>query len=383
MGRTVLILGAGLGGISAAQSLRKSLPRDDRVVLVDRSEQHVYQSSLPWVLVGRRSLSQISRPLARAALKGIELVRGEVTRIDPGEKSATVDGRRLTADALVIALGAEYNAAAIPGLAAAGHCLYEPEGASAGGRALEAFDRGNIAFVTATPQFKCPAAPYEFALLVDGELRRRGQRAEVRIAYYGAEPGPMMAAGAEVSAAVRQLVESHEITYSPARQVREVDAERRLLHFADGAPAAFDLLFYVPPHRAPAVVRAAGLTDESGWIPVDRHTLATRFEGVYAIGDVTVIPLKMGRPLPKAGVFAHAEAEVVAHNIAAAWTGRGTAQRFEGNGACFVETGDGRAGMGVGNFYAEPLPAVKLRPPSVLWHGAKVLYEKYWLYSRF
>jgi sulfide:quinone oxidoreductase len=383
MGRTALILGAGLGGISAAQALRRALPRDDRVVLVDRVEQHVYQSSLPWVLVGRRSVPQISRPLARAAGKGIELIRGEITRIEPGARSATVDGRRLDADVMVIALGAEYDAAAIPGLAAAGHCVYEPEGARAGQRALDSFDSGRIVFVTAAPQFKCPAAPYEFALLVDGELRRRGRRANVQMAFHAAEPGPMMAAGAEVSAAVRQLIESHEISYYPGRQVREVDAAAKLLQFADGQRVPFDLLYYVPVHRAPAVVRAAGLTDESGWIPVDRHTLATRFDGVYAIGDVTVIPLQMGRPLPKAGVFAHAEAEIVAHNIAAAWTGRGAPQRFEGIGACFVETGDGRAGMGHGNFYAEPLPAVKLRSPSVLWHGAKVLYEKYWLYSKF
>jgi sulfide:quinone oxidoreductase len=129
--------------------------------------------------------------------------------------------------------------------------------------------------------------------------------------------------------------------------------------------------------------REAGLTDESGWIPVDRHTLATKHEGVYAIGDVVVLPLKMGRPLPKAGVFAHAQGDVVAHNVAVAWTGRGTLRHFDGVGACFVETGDGRAGMGHGNFCAEPLPAVKLRQPGRIWHGAKVLYEKYWLHSRF
>jgi sulfide:quinone oxidoreductase len=82
-------------------------------------------------------------------------------------------------------------------------------------------------------------------------------------------------------------------------------------------------------------------------------------------------------------VFAHGEADIVAHNIAAAWTGRGAEKHFAGDGACFIESGGGRAGMGQGNFYAEPVPEVKLRSPSVLWHGAKVLYEKYWLYSRF
>jgi sulfide:quinone oxidoreductase len=280
-------------------------------------------------------------------------------------------------------LGAEYDLAAVPGLAAAGHCFYTAQGADSGRQALAAFRGGRVALVTATPQYKCPAAPYEAALLVDGELRRRGLRDRTQIDFHAAEPGPMLTAGAEVSAALRQILADHDIAYHPGRQVTAADATVRRLRFADGAQAQYDLLLYVPPHRAPAAIREAGLTDDSGWIPADRHTLATRFDGVYAIGDAVVLPLKMGRPLPKAGVFAHAQGEVVAHNIAAAWTGHGAPKRFDGLGACFIETGDGRAGMGQGNFYAEPLPAVRLRAPSRLWHGAKVLYERYWLYWRF
>lgn len=383
MARTALILGAGLGGIAAAQALRRALPGGDHVVLVDRLEHHVFAPSLPWMLVGRRDIQQISQPLAQAATAGIEFVRGDIRRIFPDDKTVEVDGRTLRGDAMVIALGADYNASAVPGLADAGHCIYTPDGVSTGHSALESFTGGRIVFLTAAPQYKCPAAPYETALLVEDMLRRRGLRAGAQIDFHAAEPGPMMVAGAQVSTAVRQMIESRGIAYHPSHQITAVGAARRCLKFGDEPDLPFDLLFYVPPHCAPAVVREAGLTNESGWVPVDRHTFATRLPGVYAIGDVTVIPLKMGRPLPKAGVFAHAEAEVVAHNIATAWTGRGEPKRFEGDGACFIETGGGRAGMGKGNFYAEPLPQVKLRAPSLLWHGAKVLYEKYWLYTRF
>jgi len=123
---------------------------------------------------------------------------------------------------------------------------------------------------------------------------------------------------------------------------------------------------------------------ESGWIPVDRATLETEFPGIYAIGDVTgIILTSIGKPLPKAGVFAHNQAEVVAHNIVRAITGKGELRRFPGDGECFVETGDGRAAFGRGNFYADPAPAIRLKGPSMMLHLGKVIYEKFWLYRRF
>jgi len=383
MSRTALVLGAGLGGMVAAQALRRLLSKDDRVVLVEREARHVFPPSLLWLMVGARSAEAISRPCEHAARPGIELVRGEVSAIDPAAKTAVVNGATLRGDALVIALGAEYAPQAVPGLADAGLCIYTLEGATAIRAALEQFQGGRVAVLTATPAYKCPAGPYEAALLVENFLRQRGRRDSVTMDFYAAEPGPMMVAGPAVSAGVRAMVEAHGIGYHPEHQVKSVDAKARRIGFANGKSADFDLLLYVPPHRAPEAVKAAGLTNESGWIPVDRHTLVTKHPDVYAVGDINVIPLKMGRPLPKAGVFAHGEAEAVAHNIAHAWTGKGEPKRFDGHGMCFIETGGGRAGMGSGNFYAEPLPEVKLRQPGLLWHGAKVLYEKYWLYARF
>jgi len=140
--------------------------------------------------------------------------------------------------------------------------------------------------------------------------------------------------------------------------VTSVDAKMKRLTFANGAQAEFDLLAFVPPHVAPPVVRESGLIGETGWVAVDRYTLETRFPGVYAIGDVVTIPLTLGKPLPKAGVFAHGEGEVVAHR--GRDHGKGTRARFDGHGECFIEIGGGKAGFGSGDFYAEPKPAVTL-----------------------
>lgn len=383
MSRTALILGAGIGGIVAAQTLRKLLPASDRVIAVDRAAQHLFQPSLLWLMTGTRQPADFTRSLDRLANKGVEMLRGTVTRIDATRRETEIDGKTIAADALIIALGADYAPEAIPGLADAGMNLYTMEGSTAIRDTLARFQGGRIVILTAAPAYKCPAAPYEAAMLVDSYLRKRGLRDQASIEFFAAEPRPMFVAGPEIGAAVRGMIEARGIAYHPEHQVKDIDPAARRIAFANGTTAEFDLLIYVPPHRAPAVVREAGLTNESGWIAVDRHSLQTQFDNVFAIGDVTTIPLKMGRPLPKAGVFAHGEAEVVAHNIAQAWIGKGRPHQFSGDGACFIETGGGRAGFGRGDFYAEPTPQIRMRGPSLFWHASKIVYEKYWLYRRF
>lgn len=378
-GKTVLVLGGGVGGLVAANELRRKLPEEHLVVLAEREELFVFAPSFLWLMTGLRTAGQISRPLSCLEEKGIEVVRGEIEAIDPDKREITVGGRTMAADHLVIALGADLAPETVPGLAEAGHTFYTLAGAEGLRDALRGFRTGRLVILTAAPAYKCPAAPYEAALLLEYDCRKRGVRKDVQIDLYAAEPGPMGVAGPVISAAVRGMVEQRGVAYHPEHQVTDVEPAARRLRFANGVETGYDLLAYVPPHRAPWVVREAGLCGDSGWVPVDRHTLETKFPGVYAIGDVTGIPLKMGKPLPKAGVFAHGQAEVVAHNIGCAVTGKGKPARFEGHGQCFVETGDGKAGVGKGNFYAEPTPDVKMYNPGRHWHAGKVLFEKDWL----
>ena len=379
MGKTILILGAGVGGLVTANALRAKLPKEHRVVVVDRESTFVFSPSLLWLMTGARTAANISRPLARLERKGIELIRGEVEAIDPKRREAIVQGQTLNADYIVLALGADLAPDSVPGLSTAGHNFYSLSGAESFRDAFNKFSGGDIVVLTATPAYKCPAAPYEAAMLLEAACRKRGIRNRTEIHLYAAEPGPMGVAGPDVSNAVRQMVESKGIHYHPEHQISHADGAARLLKFVNGAEARYDLLAYVPPHRAPAVVHAAGLTSESGWISVNRSTLETAFPCVYALGDVVSIPLKLGKPLPKAGVFAHAEASVVVKNIARQITGKGKPAEFDGEGECFIESGDGKAGFGRGNFFGEPLPQVKMHPPARRWHAAKVLFEKDWL----
>jgi sulfide:quinone oxidoreductase len=380
--KTVVVLGGGVGGIATARALRKRLAQPHRIVLVDRERDHLFAPSLLWLMVGQRRADAIRRPLTRLARKGIEVRHGAIERIDAEQRIVRVDGGSVAADYLVIALGAELNPQAVPGLAEAGHSFYTVAGAEAFWNSLPRLRTGRIVVLTAAPAYKCPAAPYEAAMLIDAWCRRRGLRDTVQIEVYAAEPAPMGVAGPHVSSAVVQLLTAKGIPYHPEHQVTTVDAAAKRLTFSNGAQANFDLLAYVPPHRAPRVVRDSGLVAESGWVSVDRYTLQTRWPNVYAIGDVVSIPLALGKPLPKAGVFAEREGDIVARNIAAAIAGAGAHARFDGYGECFIEIGDGKAGFGGGDFYAEPRPAVRLRQPSWRWHLGKVWVEKSWLYRQ-
>ena len=271
--KIITILGGGVGGLVTARELRKRLGRQHRIVLVDREARHVFSPSFLWLMVGKRRPENIWRDLSRLSRKGIEVVRGAVTAIDPESRRVEVDGRTIDSDYLVVALGADLEPGRVPGLADAGHNLYTLDGATEIRDTREEMARGRLVVLVASMPFKCPAAPYEAAMLLEDDLRKRGVRDTVDVTIFSPEPGPMGVTGPELSAAVRGMVEGRGIEYRPQHQIESVDPEARTLRFKDGAEESFDYLVYIPPHVAPQVVRDAGLTGDSGWVSVDRHTM--------------------------------------------------------------------------------------------------------------
>ncbi|HEU4758644.1 MAG TPA: FAD-dependent oxidoreductase [Dehalococcoidia bacterium] len=381
-GKTVVVLGGGVGGLVAANRLRRLLAREHRVVLIDRTPWHSFAPSFLWVMLGRRDPRRITRDLRRLERKGIEFIAAEVTALDLPNKKVSLGEHEVAYDYLVVALGAQYSAGDVPGLARA-YTYYHLDGAEGLRDELPKFSSGRIAIVIPSVPYKCPAAPYEGALLLDDHFRRRRLRDEVEIRVYTPEPFPLPVAGQAAGHAVMDILAAREVWFHPGVRLKSVDQEAKTLHFEDGSEAPFDLLIATPIHEAPSVVRASGLAPDGGWIAVDRETLATQFEDVYAIGDVAAVPMASGKMLPKAGVFAHGEAEVVARNIAAEVEGSPPHWAFGGRGACFLETSRGKAAYVTGNFFAEPEPAVDMRPPSFLWHWAKVGFERMWLWRWF
>ena len=388
-GRTIVILGGGVGGLVASNELRKRLGRGHRIVLVDKETCHVFAPSFTWVMLGWREPPRISRKLGLLTKKGIEYVNAEAFEIDPGNRLVKTGSGDFAYDYLVVALGAGLNPQAVPGLSETAHTPYSLEGSVALRDALKGFDGGKVAVVIAALPFKCPAAPYETALLLEYAFKQRGIRNSVDLRVFTPETLPMPVAGAGVGTEVKQFLDERGIGFHPQHKLSSVDPGIKEITFENGQKAGFDLLVAVPPHRSPEVVRKSGLANEAGWIPVDRGTLKTRYENVFALGDVTSISLP-GRyrpdaplPLPKAGVFAHFQASAVADNIASEIKGGTAGNVFSGKGYCFLEAGYGMAGYGSGNFYGEPQPAVTFGRPNRLWRFAKVLFEKWWLHHWF
>lgn len=378
-GRTTVVLGGGVGGLVAARELRRRLDASDRVVLVDRDPTYRFAPSFLWVMTGARRPEQVTKDLRRLRRRGIEVLTSEVRGIDVGERRVETADGAVSYDRLVIALGVELAPEALSGFPEVAHDVYELGGVEAAGRALRAFGGGRVLVLVSRLPFKCPAAPYEAAFLAESVLRERGIREGSTVDVFTPEPFPMPTAGPVMGEALKAMLGDRDIGFHPERTVERIEPEDRQLVFEDGERVGFDLLLGVPPQRAPQAVRESGLAVESGFVPVDRATLETSAEGVFAIGDVTTIPIAGGKFLPKAGVFAEAEAVVVAKRLAAELAGGSSTVAFDGKGSCFVEMGDGVAAFATGDFYAADSPAISLKRPGRHWHLAKVAFERYWM----
>ena len=275
MTQSTLILGGGFGGIAAANTLRRLLPPEHAITVLDRTPRFLVGAGKTWVMLGERTAEEVTQ--ARAALlePGVRLVQGEARRIDLRARTVATDGGEVRWDYLVIALGAELNSDAVPGLAAA-HTFYTLRGAERLQPVLAGFTGGDIAILIPKAPFKCPPAPYEAALLLHRFFADRGRGAAVRLALYTVEGVPMATAGPEMGAFIRAELVARGIGFFPQKTVARVDVAARRIEFADGAVAPCDLLIHVPPHEAPAVVREAQLTNPAGWVPVDPRTLEVK-----------------------------------------------------------------------------------------------------------
>ncbi len=357
MGKRVVVLGAGFGGLELSTMLSEASGGDIEVTLIDKNDSFVFGFSKLDLMFGHEKPDAVRMAYGDIAKPGVRVLRETVTAIDPGARRVTTDAGTHEADFLVIALGADYDMDATPGLAEAGNEFYSVAGAERLAGIIPAFSRGHAVIGVADAPFKCPPAPSECALLLDEELTARGVRDDCRISFVIPLPTPVPPSP-EASAALEAEFAERGIELIAGRRVSALDPDLKVAVLDDGGELPFDLFLGVPKHRAPEVVIAGGMT-EDGYVPVDSATLETRFPGVYAVGDVATAGV------PKAGVFAEGAARIVAQALIAKLRGGDPPGPHLGRGTCYIEFGSGRVGSVDIDFLSGPERTGTFNPPSV------------------
>jgi sulfide:quinone oxidoreductase len=373
----VLILGGGSGGLATAGRLKELLGDKISITVIDKQRSFVMGFSLLRVMTGEKTEQEVTVPKEKVSQKGIKFINTEVNRIDVNNGIVRTDQGEFVYDYLVVALGAELAPEKIPGFESAFH-MYTLEDAKKLRDALSSFRGGSIRLVVSSTPFKCPPAPYEAAMLIDDHLRNKGLRDKSDIQIFTPEPQPMPIAGPEVGNMVVSMLNEKGIGFHSNTKVSLIDGSSKQIVFENGSREKYDLLIAIPPHTTPKVIReSGGLADASEWISVDAKNMQTKYDRVYAIGDVAAVKLPSGMMLPKAATFAFGQAEIVASNIASSVLGT-EARNWDGFGECFIETGSGNAAYGSGSFYSSPKPVINLQIPSKELRERKDVWGNYW-----
>jgi sulfide:quinone oxidoreductase len=363
----IVVLGAGFGGLELTAILSETFGDDLDIVLIDQHDAFVFGFTKLDVMFGRELPAAVRHPYADIVKPGVRFVQTTVRSIDPAGRTVDTDAGPFDADVLVVALGADLDPSATPGLVEAGHEFYTVAGAFALRDVLADFGGGRvIVAVTSTP-FKCPPAPSETALLMDDYLKARGVRDRSEIALVMPMGAPIPPSP-DASAALLEAFAARGIAWHPDSVVQSLDGTRRVAVLADGTELPYDLFLGVPKHRAPDVVVASGMTVD-GWIPVDPLTLETSHPDVYAIGDVTSVGT------PKAGVFAEGQATVVAQRLVDRIRGDQASTEYDGRGVCYLQFGQDQVAKVEVTFLSGSTPRGGLEGPSRALAADKVEFR--------
>ncbi len=358
----IVVLGAGFGGLELTTLLSETMGDAVDVTLIDKCDAFVFGFSKLDVMFGLKQPEAVRLPYARYAKPGVRLLKRTVTAIDPERRRVTTDDGVFDADYLIVALGAEYDFDATPGLSETNE-FYSVPGAERLRHVLPTFKKGKAVVGVCGAPYKCPPAPSECVLMLHDYLVRQGVREACEIALV-LPLGSPVPPSPETSRALISAFAERGIQFLPGRRVASVDNARNVAVLDDGAEMPFDLFLGVPKHRVPPVVLASGMS-ENGWIPVNPRTLATKYENVYAVVDGA------NTGTPKAGVFAEGAARAVASALVAKLRSQGDARLYDGFGTCYIEFGGGRIGKVEVDLFSGPAPTGNYYEPSVALRADK------------
>ncbi len=366
MSQRVVVLGAGFGGLELTTVMSEALGANADITLIDKSDAFVFGYSKFDIMFGKRTPEAARLPYAKFAKPGVRLLRETITAIDPVRKVVTTNAGVHEADTLVLALGADYDWAAVPGITAGVNEFYSVPGAEAMRDILPGFRKGHAVIGVCDAPFKCPPAPSECTLLLDEYLERRGVRQDCTITLVLPLGSPIPPSPATSQAILAEFGRKH-IRFIPGTCVTAVDTAKKTVTLDHGDSLPYDLFLGVPKHHAPAVVRKSGLAD-GDWVPVNPKTLETKFRGVYAVGDIA------NQGTPKAGVFAERAAKAVAETLVAQIRNAGVPGVHSGTGSCYIEFGGDRVARVDVDFFSAKSPTGTFQEATTARRAEKDLF---------
>ncbi|MEZ4393728.1 MAG: FAD/NAD(P)-binding oxidoreductase [Polyangiales bacterium] len=385
--KRALILGGGTGGTIMANKLVERLhAKGWTVTAVDRDDAHVYQPGLLFIPFGMYTDEEVVRPRKGYFDARVEVVLGEIARVDSAGREVHLrDGRTLGYDLLILATGSELRPEKTPGLTGPGwresaFDFYTLDGAKALREKLATLRSGRVLLNVVEMPIKCPVAPLEFLFLAESFFRTRGLSEKVEIAY--ATPLEGAFTKPRASALLGDMLTRRGIKVIPDFSASEVDGASRILRAYDGREERYDVLVTIPLHAGSAALEGSDLVDGGGWVRTHKHTLQSVVRPeVFAIGDCTDLPSS------KAGAVAHFQSDVLIDNALRFIDGRELVEGFDGHANCFIETGDDKAVLIDFNYDTEPLPGrfplpvvgpFSLLEESVTNHLGKLAFK--WVY---
>ena len=384
MAKKIVVLGAGTGGTIISNNLRRHLPEDWEITVIDRDDRHIYQPGMLFVPFGLQKPKTLVRSRTKYIISGVNFVIDEITHIDPEAKKVKTKNHTFFYDFLVISTGCRIAPEENDGLMDAwgknAFSFYTVEAAEVLCKRLKEIDGGKVVMNIAELPFKCPVAPIEFVFLADWYFTKRGIRNKVDIELVTPLSGAFTKPKA--SAVFIEAAKGKNIKITTNYALNAVNGKEKYIESVQGDKIKYDTLVIVPSTIGDEVISNSGMDDGIGYVPTHHNTLkALKHDGIYVIGDATNVPTS------KAGSVAHYEADVVVFNIMSEIHGVKPEEIYDGHSTCFIVYSKGTSSLIDFNYKIEPLhgkfPAPKLGPFTLLketkmnWQG-KLGFE--WLY---
>lgn len=396
---SIVVLGAGLGGMAAAYEIRAALDARHQVTVIGDGPRFNFTPSNPWVAVGWRTLAEIGLPVDEPLGKhGIDFIPVPAETVVPGERSLRlVDGRSVDYDYLVIATGPRLAFDEVPGLGPDGHThsiCTGPHAEEAWKAYQSLLENPGPVVVGAVQGASCFGPAYEFAMILDADLRRRKLRHRVPITLVTAEPyiGHLGLGGVgDSKGLLESALRQKDIKWIANARVSEITADKVKADELDAhgtavqaheLPCAYAM--FIPAFTGVAAVRGIeGLVNPRGFVVIDKHQRNPAWPNIYAAGVCVAIPPVEATPVPtgapKTGFMIESMVRAVAQNLRAELNGKPATAQATWNAVCLADMGETGAA-----FVALP----QIPPRNVTWartgkwvHLAKIAFEKYYLHK--